>query len=136
MIKNREKIQEQYTWNTKDIYKNNEEIEKDFYWIEKNLENLKEYSGRVGKSDINLFECLELSNNISNMIYRLYNYAYLKYNEDITVEFSLVLINRIKHLYFKIKNATTFIIPDILKIPEDIFEVYLKSEILHKYSFF
>ena len=53
----KEKMQEKYTWNLKDIFKTEDDFEEEIKELNSILEEIKKYKGKLSQSSQNIYEC-------------------------------------------------------------------------------
>ena len=117
-IPTRDKIDEKYKWNLKDIFISDEEWEKDFKWIEDNIGNYSQYDGTLGSSAENLLACLKFDEQMAIKLERLYLYSMLAKDSDMRDPKYQGMDDRIKSVYSKVLAAGSFIKPELLKVEE------------------
>ncbi len=124
----REEIEEKYKWNLSDIYKDENMWEADFNWVENNLNEYKKYEGKLSESPRVLLECLKLDDSIGIKLGMLYLYSMLAKDSDMRVEKYQGMSDRIQNLYAKVTNVSSFIRPELLKIPENNLKLISESD--------
>ena len=82
--KTRSEIDDKYKWDLTTIYKTEEILKKDLLEVEKELEHVNSYKGKIVVSAKNLYTYLCASDELERKIYKLYYYAHLKHDEDTT----------------------------------------------------
>ena len=121
-------VEKDLKWDLSKIYKDDESIEKDISlvndWISK-IEKLK------NNDQDNLLSQLELSENISRVVSKLYAYSTMVRDEDSTISSSQRRLMEVENLYAKASSATSHIEPAILKLSDSEVDEVLKDE---KYS--
>lgn len=133
----REKIEEKYKWKLEDIYAGEEDWENDFKWIETNYENIKKFEGKLSDNGETIFECLEYNDSISIKIDRIFLYAMLSKDIDLSNNKNLARYDRVISLFSRYNTARAFINPEIIKIGEEKISDWLKTnENLKIYSHF
>ncbi len=115
----REDIEEKYKWNLNDIFSSVEDWEADFKRVNDNLGNYKNFIGKLGESPGQLLKCLKFDDEIGIRLERLYLYAMLAKDSDLRVGKFQSMDERIKSLYSKVSTASSFIKPELLKMPGD-----------------
>jgi len=115
----REQIEDKYKWNLRDIYNSNEEWEKNFEWVENAIGNYDNFKGKLKDSPENLLHCFQFDDEIGIKMERLYLYAMLSKDSDMSVSIYQAMDSRVKTLYSKISAANSFINPELLNIPDD-----------------
>lgn len=126
-IPQRSDIDDAYKWNVEDIYADTAAWEKDYAFIESSINVFDKYKGHLADSPEMLLECLTLSDSLDLIINNLYVYAYLKLDEDNRQSQYQELGGRISGLSAKFSAGKSFIEPELLTIPGDKLQSYLKS---------
>jgi len=127
-IPQRSDIEEKYKWKLEDIYPTTEYWEKDFTELEKLIPQISVFKGHLSESGKKLLDCLVLNDSLNYILEDLYVYANLKFDEDTRVSTSQQMADRIYALYTKLNEATSFIRPEILEIPEEKLQNFIESE--------
>jgi oligoendopeptidase F len=115
----REQIEEKYKWNLADIYNSIEDWETDFAWVKNNLPGYKQFIGTLAESPDQLLKCLKFDDEIGIKIERLFLYAMLAKDSDLRVGKFQAMDERIKTLNSNVSTASSFIRPELLRIPDD-----------------
>lgn len=115
----REAIAEELTWRLEDIFPSDEEWETEFQSIKEELSEAGKYKGILGESAGSLYRGLEFESRLSERMGRLYTYAHMRYDQDTTNSKYQAYNNRAESLYAQLASAFSFIVPEILSIPED-----------------
>jgi oligoendopeptidase F len=123
----RSEIDEKYKWNLSDIYPNEENWNKDFEWVKTNIDNYKNFVGKLCESADVLLQCLKFDDEMGIKLERLYLYSMLAKDSDMKVTKYQAMNDKIKNLYALISTANSFIHPEILTIPEQKISQFLNS---------
>jgi oligoendopeptidase F len=118
-IPKRDEIPEEYKWNLKDLYPDDQEWEKDFKKLKKILPQMGEYRGKLGSSADSLLKALQLDEEISKLLEKVYVYARLHKDEDNKNTVYQGMVDRAQSLAVQVSSATAFIVPEILSVPEE-----------------
>jgi oligoendopeptidase F len=118
-ILTRDQIEEKYKWNLRDIYISDEEWEKNFESLENLIGEYDKFRGKLKESPQFLLSCLKFDDEIGIKLERLYLYAMLSKDSDLSVPLYQAMDSRIKTLYSKISAANSFIKPELLQIPDE-----------------
>ncbi len=121
-------VPENLTWNLTDIYKTPQQWEDDFKWVENSISKYKEFEGKLGNSAKELLACLKFDDEIGIKISRLFLYASLSKDLDLGNAENQGRYERVSALGAKLSAASSFIRPEILKIPEDKLWQFIESE--------
>lgn len=123
----RDKIDVKYTWNLTDVYASDELWEADFKWVDERVSNYKKYEGTLHQSAERLLELIKFDDEMSIKMSRMYLYAMLSKDLDLSNSANLARHDRISQLYSKASTASSFIRPEILSIPKEKIDAFIKS---------
>jgi len=115
------------TWNLESIYASNEAWEEEFESVKAMLPLLVEYKGRLGQSAETLYEGLQLRDEVSRRLYKLYTYAHMRYDENTADSFYQAMNDRARTLASQIGATLAFMTPELLAVPEATIETYLNE---------
>ncbi len=133
----RSEIEEEYTWNLKDVYETDEAWQKTFDEVSNRIKDLKKYKDKLDQSAETLLECLELQSELSKEYGRLASYASMKYDQDTRVSKYQAMKQKISQLGTDFSTITSYIDPEILKISKKKIDKFLeKEDDLQKFSFY
>ena len=127
-IPQRSDIEAKYKWRLDDIFATDQLWEGDFSKVEGLLPKIGEFKGHLSESGKKLLECLQLSDSVWNIMDRLYVYAGLSSDEDTRVSAYQEMIGRAGSLRTSVRQATAYIEPEILTIPQSKLDEFIKSE--------
>ena len=134
-FKNREEVPEKYTWDLTTKYKSTKDWELDFNNLKNEINSISKYKNNLVDNADNLYNCLELDTNISTKLEKLYVYAYLKHDEDLTNPENTKMFMTIYSLYVEYSKLTSFISPTILKVDnKTILDFMKENKKLDKYK--
>lgn len=125
-IKDRKEIEDKYKWDLTKIYKSDKEFLNDINFIEKELPNLSKYKDTMLNSGKDLFDSLTKIFDISRKIEKIYTYAHLKNDENISLSSSIELMNKAETIYIKFSQTISYFSPKLLSID------YKKIEKMYK----
>lgn len=80
----RDQIPEELTWKLEDIFATDEEWEQERKEIERLIPQFQEYQGKLNNSADQLYSLLQLQDQVSDRLSRLYTYAHMRYDQDTT----------------------------------------------------
>ena len=127
-IPQRSDIDAKYKWRLEDIYASNQLWEGDFSKVEGLLPKMTEFKGHLSESGKTLLGCLQLQDSVWNIMDRLYVYAGMRSDEDTRVSTYQEMSGRAGSLMTRVRQATAFIEPEILTIPQSKLDELIKSE--------
>jgi oligoendopeptidase F len=124
----RDQIKDQDKWNLADFYPTDEAWEKDIEALKSRIGDITKYEGKLSESAENLASCLMLNDTLGMKAHRLWVYATLKLHEDNRVGKYQGMSDRAYSLYSQIGQATSYIEPEILKIPDATLRSFLDKD--------
>ncbi len=123
-IKERSEIEEQYKWAINDIYASDRLWNADYEKVKNSISEIISYKGRLAESAQTLYSYFQLSDEISVIFDSLVNYAHRKHDEDTANPIYLEMSGKLSALISDISDATSFDVPEILAIPEDVLKKF------------
>lgn len=114
----RQQVPVEETWNLEAIYADDQAWEQDFASLKEQVPGLVSYKGRLGESAETLYDALQLRDNISRQLHKLYTYAHMRYDEDTANSHYQALNDRAGSLASQISAQLAFMTPELLKIEE------------------
>lgn len=127
MAKKRKDFKDVYKWNVKDLYNSDKDALKEIADIEKSLKKYTGFQGHILDSANKLLSLLQLDNNISMQLEKVYIYAHLNNDADTTDTNYQELFGKAKNVYSKYLEATSFIVPELLQSDYKVVEKYIKE---------
>lgn len=123
----REEVPVEKTWRLEDIFATNEDWEKEWQEVKDMLPEFDQYQGNLHQSAENLFKLMQLQDNISDRLSKLYTYAHMRYDQDTTNSFYQAMNGKAENLLTQVSSKMSFITPEIIKIEEEKIEQFLQS---------
>jgi len=124
----RSQIDEKYKWDTKDIYESAHQWESDFKSVEQSLSAYERYNGCLGDSAENLYECLILDDKTRHKLRYLWLYAKMNRDVDMRNEKDQERWSRYSMLEAKADVARSFIRPEIISLPQETIQEFMKNK--------
>ena len=116
------------TWNLESVFTTPEAWEQAFQRIEEELPKLSAYEGKLGSSAQTFYEALQLDDTLSQALGKLHVYASLRSDEDTSNSTNLGRVSRTMMLGAKAAATTAFMTPEILAIPQERIESFLRED--------
>ncbi len=117
-----------FTWNLADLYPNDTSWKEAYAAAKDSPKRLAAYKGRLADGADTLLSFLQLSDELSQTLDRLGNYAQRKSDEDtrnaVYQEMSALFLN----LAIEINRAAAFSTPEILAIPDETLDAYYAAQ--------
>ena len=129
----REEIPQQYKWKMEDLYVTNEAWEADFLKLQKGIEELSKFEGTLGQSAENLLKMHETCDELNQIAEKIYVYANQRLHENTGNAYYQGLSGKAQMLIVQMGEASAYIEPELLNIPEDRLEEMVKTEGLSNY---
>ncbi|WP_281659338.1 oligoendopeptidase F [Halobacillus sp. Cin3] len=123
----REEVPVEKTWNLEAMYAADEDWYKDLEETKAMLPEMEKYQGSIGESAEQLYELLSFQDKISNKIGLLFTYAHMRNDQDTTNAYYQEMNAKAENLYTKIASAMSFIVPEILALPEGKVQAFLNE---------
>jgi oligoendopeptidase F len=127
-VPTRDEVEEQNTWDLTNIYESDEAWEAGFQKAEGMLQEFGSYEGQLGNSAQNLYTCLQLQDEAGMLMGLLYTYAGKKRDQDLGNTAYQAMFQRVQGLDTKLSQASSFIEPEILSIPEKKLNKFIQKE--------
>ena len=124
----RSEIDPVYHWKTEDLFPSDSHWEASFSEIEKTLPDFSKMQGTLATSSAQLLHCLEEYFSLSEKLDALYVYAFLRFHEDSTNSTYQSLSARAESLLIQYSAASSFIVPELLSIPQNTLEQFLQEK--------
>lgn len=136
----RSKVAKQDQWNVETLYPSLKEWEKDYTKVAgatstPRWRHLAKYKGRLGESPQVLKEALDATMDTSRKLTKLYTYAHLRHDEDITNDTHKVAYNKILAALHDFAEETSWFEPELLAIDDKTLSNVLKSALLADFKF-
>lgn len=126
MLRSEQKIEN--TWDLSKIYASISDYKKDYDVVKKLMVDISKYQTHILDSSKSLLELLDLDQKTERIIGKMANYAYRKYDEDLSNVDSQKLVGNFDKLYTEYSQNGSFIVPEILKGDYSLIEKYIKEE--------
>lgn len=106
-MKKRNQINEQYLWNTADIYSSEEDLIKDMEYIKSQIDVVKSYKGKLNNK-ATILEFFELNNRLGKVEEKVSSYLYLKHSENLETQKYVQLINVLQSIGTEMSVASSY----------------------------
>ncbi len=124
----RSEVPVELTWNLESIYATPEDWEQAFTWVNDELPKLGTYQGTLGRDAATLYAALQLDDRLSETLHKLFAYANMRSDEDTSNSTNLARLNRVMALGAKAAAISAFMTPEILEIPQERIEAFLRED--------
>ena len=124
----RSEVPEEYTWNTADIYPSDEAWQAECDALRACPARISAFAGTLGESAAKLLAFLQLDDELSQRIGRLYGYAMLKSDEDVGNSFYQDMRGKAMGVAVAVSSASAFMTPEVMAIDDEKLEGFYKAE--------
>lgn len=123
----REEVPEELTWRLEDIFATDEEWEKEYEQLQKDFPQIGNYRGNLAKSSEDLCSLLQLQDDLSGRLGRLFVYARMRYDQDTTNSFYQAMNSKAQNLLTLATSEMSYITPEILSMEESTIEKFIEE---------
>lgn len=120
----RDKVEEQYKWNLKDLYADRDAWTNDFKQLEEKVPQFEAFRGKIATNASMLYDCLKFDDDVSLLGERLYIYAHLLKDQNTKDAESQAIESKIRNLFTELGTVSSFVVPEILTIDEETMQQY------------
>ena len=128
MEKTREEIDVKDTWDLTKIYKSVDEFENDLSSIDKLVDDVVSYKGKIMESSDSLYRFYIAYEKMDRMLMKLFIYASLNRDADTTNSKNQALKMRVMKKNEDISSKTSFISSEMLSVDYDLVLAYIKED--------
>lgn len=123
----RSEVPAEYKWRLEDIYPTDADWEKDVEKAKQLAEQIAGLKGKIGSSGKELLDALTLQDELLKTMDQVYVYARMRRDEDNANSTYQGLTDRASSLSTQVYGAISYIQPEILEIPTEELEKWLKE---------
>lgn len=129
----RDKVPGKFKWNLALFFKDNAAFAKEKEKTEKRINDFKKFSGKL-KTDAQIKKVLDEYFSLSVSIERLSGYAYMVYDSDTRNNGSIGLKKNAEKIGTDFSEASSFLKPELLKLPENRLTALIKNKQFKNYD--
>lgn len=126
-LPDREQVDIKYRWHMEDLYHTDEDWERDYDKLSHMETEITGYQGKLGESAQSLLEALKTQDAISKRLEKVYVYASQKSHENMADDRYQDFASRASSLMMRLEAAGSFLVPELLQIPEEKIEQFLEK---------
>lgn len=139
--KERSLISQEDKWNVESLFSSWEEWEAELkFWGRENsdphwpeIASLRKGWSETAEHLKNLIDvCLGIDRGLS----KLYTYAHLRHDEDVSEEVAKKAHSRVVALLYAFRQETSWIEPELLQLPQEKIEAFIKAPVLKDFAFY
>lgn len=125
----RKDIPEEYTWKLEDIFPTDQSWEEELASLTEDIPNITKFQGTLAISGENIYEALQLQDDISERLTKLYTYARMRSDQDTANSKYQTMQGKADNVLTLASSNMSFIVPEIIQIDESKLE-----EMIHAYE--
>jgi len=126
-MKERNQIEEKYTWDLSQIFKTDEEVYSTLEQIKPKLNDIKKFKGNLNTAD-NILKLFELEKEIGLIFEKIQTYAFLKHSENLEETKYVEMINFIDSISNEFSVESAFIEPELAKLSNKFLEELINDQ--------
>lgn len=136
MIPQRKETPDEHKWDLTPLFETDQRWETMFVDVETQLSTYQNYEGRL-KDAVGIFkEAIDFHLGLTRKIEKLYTYAHLKSDEDKSNQLYQGFYQRALNLSTRSSEMSSFMIPEIQSIPDEIINRYMEDTSLGELRFY
>lgn len=134
-VKKRDEIDNQYKWRLEDIYASDQIWSDDIKKAKELSDLLIDFKGKLNNDKKSIFDCLNLNSKVGYILEKLYVYARMRLDQDVTVTKYKEMVSKVESLSVNIDAKTAFILPELSANDEEFLLSLSKDKDFEKYSY-
>ena len=127
-MKKRSEVDVKDTWKLEDMVPGDSQWEKLFEEASLEVKQYADFRGKLAESPDSLYQCLKFDDEMSRKIELLYVYARMRSDQDTAQQGYQDMFARAQSLSYKASEYSSFIVPEILSIPEETLDDFMKAD--------
>lgn len=132
----RSEVNPKFKWKLESIFPSDEAWEDEYKKVQELIAQIQTYQGRLNESPQILAECMKTYEQLGLAMERVYVYARMRRDEDNTNPKYQAMTDRAASLSIRVSSALSFLVPEILSMPDERLDSYIADEQLKPYRFY
>ncbi|WP_129723709.1 oligoendopeptidase F [Xylanivirga thermophila] len=128
VLPRRDEIDNKFKWKLEDIYSNEGKWEEDYQAAKSAISEIEGYRDRLSSDAHELLEALNHYYETQRILERLFVYARMRKDEDNSNSKYQALSDRAQTLLVEFGSASSYIVPEILTIDEEVLKGWVKED--------
>ncbi|MDZ7625601.1 MAG: oligoendopeptidase F [Ignavibacteriaceae bacterium] len=124
----RKDVPDKYKWNLAEIYPTTADWQADVDMLKSEVEKLSDFKGTLGKSADDLYNALKTSSDLVKTLSKAWTYASNISNENLNISENQAMMQQMGALGTKFGEITAYMEPEILEIPKEKIDQFLKEK--------
>lgn len=126
-MKKRSEIEKKDTWKLEDMMPDDGRWEALFHEVSLEIKGYEQFKGTLLQSPDTLYQCLLFDDTLSEKTELLYVYARMRSDQDTANQTWQDMFSRARSLSHEAAEASSFLVPEILSMPEKTLDAYMAS---------
>ncbi|WCN39337.1 oligoendopeptidase F [Aneurinibacillus uraniidurans] len=132
----RSEVKQENKWKLEDMFSSDAAWEDEYKQVQQHIEEIGHYKGKLAQSPAILADCMKTYAKLGLAMERVYVYARMRRDEDNTNTKYQGMTDRAGSLNVSVSSATSFLVPEILAMPEEKLESYIADPALASHTFY
>ena len=124
-LNTREEADARYKWAIEDLYKDEEDWKRDYELLKSRIAELTKFRGRLGESAEVLLSMQKLSDELNQLLEKVYVYANQRLHENTDNSTYQNLASQAQGLLVELSESLSFVEPELMELPDGIIETFL-----------
>lgn len=124
-LNTREEADARYKWAIEDLYKDDEDWKRDYELLKSRIPELTKFRGRLGESAEVLLSMQKLSDELNQLLEKVYVYANQRLHENTDNSTYQNLASQAQGLLVELSESLSFVEPELMELPDGIIETIL-----------
>ncbi|QKY68614.1 oligoendopeptidase F [Lentibacillus sp. CBA3610] len=123
----RSEIPEERKWKLDDIFATDEDWEQELKSLQNDLPAIEKFQGKLADSAQNLYDALQLQDELSERLGKLFTYAHMRSDQDTTNSTYQAMDAKAENVLTVASSTMSFIVPEILAMDESKLQNFLEE---------
>ena len=132
-LKERKDIDAKYKWDLTDYYANDTEYEKALNKFLNEYKDIEKYNGKLTTKET-ILECFKFGDKLDEQLERLYVYASISRDEDVSVEKNQQRYGRIRNIANDYEMACSFLTPQLSSLSDEFLSELINDKNFENYN--
>ena len=124
-LNTREEANARCKWAIEDLYKDDEDWKRDYELLKSRIPELTKFRGRLGESAEVLLSMQKLSDELNQLLEKVYVYANQRLHENTDNSTYQNLASQAQGLLVELSESLSFVEPELMELPDGIIETFL-----------
>ena len=124
-LNTRKEADARFKWAIEDLYKDDEDWKRDYELLKSRIPELTKFRGRLGESAEVLLSMQKLSDELNQLLEKVYVYANQRLHENTDNSTYQNLASQAQGLLVELSESLSFVEPELMELPDGIIETFL-----------